>query len=103
METVSQLKEVLEFSNRMLARVEGGNWQGLIEDEQQRQVMLQQCFEHPYPADQTGQIDELIKQILSVNNCISELCQKQYASLRCVMSDMQRGRNAVKAYCESQE
>lgn len=101
METVAQLKEVLDFSNRMLARINSGNWQGLVEDEQQRQIMLQHCFEHPRAADQAAQVDDLIKQILSVNQCISELCQQQYASLRSVMSDMQRGRNAIKAYREA--
>ncbi len=93
-----QLKEIVHLSREMLERAGQLEWDKIVPLETRRKQLVMQCFRAPTPESDAAEVAAAIKEILSLNQQVTELGKQCQTQLGTEIHAHNRGRVASSAY-----
>jgi hypothetical protein len=93
-----QLEQILSLSKDMLARAGDDEWELVAEIEARRRELVMRCFQQPAPQQHATEVAAAIKEILCLNQEISDLGKRYQDQLGTEMHTNKLGRTASAAY-----
>ncbi|HEY9150702.1 MAG: flagellar protein FliT [Gammaproteobacteria bacterium] len=93
-----QLDLILDLSLAMLDSARSGDWEGLQAREQERRVLVTECFRVAASSAEAPQVAEALRRILVVNDELASLTRAQRDVLGASLQGFGTARKAQKAY-----
>ncbi len=93
-----QLQQVIDLSQQMLEMAQGGKWEAVAELEVRRKQLVAVCFQHPTNTQNAPEVAVSIREILSLNQQISDLVRGGREQLTGEIHSRNVGRAATAAY-----
>jgi len=93
-----QLKDITDLSREMLLRAQENAWERVGELEEQRRSLVALCFQHKTAEQDATEVAALIREILGLNQEITELSKKHQQELAADIHTNRVGRSAQAAY-----
>jgi hypothetical protein len=93
-----QLEEIILLSKDMLAKAGDGDWELVAEIEGRRRELLTRCFEQPTAERDASEVADAVREILRLNQEITELGGRSRARLGNEINTSKLGRTASAAY-----
>lgn len=95
-----QLKDIIDLSRQMLALADDNQWGKVAELEAQRRQLVMDCFRHPTPDRDAAEVAAVIREVLQLNQQVTERGQRLQDELGSQMQARRIGRTAQQAYQE---
>ena len=101
-----ELESLQKISHKMLVLAETGDWEKLPELENNRKGVMQSFF-NPSSFSQklsphdSSQVERVVQEVLSINNKISQLAEKQQMSINTRLYGMKKKQNVHSAYLQN--
>lgn len=96
-----QLQNVVMCSETMLKIAVAGDWKKVIDIEAQRSVLLDKLFSRSDAANNTADMDEKIRKIISINKKLEEITINAREATRKDIASICKGRNALNQYSKN--
>jgi len=93
-----QLAGIIGLSKDMLAKARDHEWERVAELEVARKTLVTRCFQQPASGQDAPEVAAAIKEILSLNQQVTQLGQKYQEQIGCDIHTSKVGRNASAAY-----
>lgn len=93
-----QLKEIVRLSREMLGRAGELEWDKVASLEVSRKRLVMECFREPTSEQDGAEVAAAIKEILNLNQQVTELGKQCQAQLGGEIHAHNRGRTATSAY-----
>ena len=101
-----ELESFQKISHKMLVLAESGGWEKLPELESNRKGVMESFF---YPSSfsqklsphDSSQVERVVQEVLSINNKISQLAEKQQMSINTRLYGMKKKHNVHSAYLQN--
>ena len=93
-----QLMDIIELSKDMLSKAQANEWELVAELETRRKTLVTRCFQQPASGQDAPEVAAAIKEILSLNQQVTQLGQKYQEQIGCDIHTSKVGRNASAAY-----
>ena len=93
-----QLRDIIELSKDMLLKAQANEWERVAELEVARKTLVTRCFQQPASGQDAPEVAAAIKEILSLNQQVTQLGQKYQEQIGCDIRTSKVGRNASAAY-----
>jgi hypothetical protein len=97
-ERSEQLEKILLLSKDMLAKAGDHEWELVAEIEARRRELVMRCFQQPAQQQDTGEVTAAIKEILRLNQEITDLGKCYQDQLGTEIHTNKVGRTASAAY-----
>ncbi len=95
------LQELLDCSLQMQRQAEAGEWLDVIETGARRQQLIDCFFERPVAAEESHDVEQVLRKMLQINEAIEELAVSSRGNAGNSIGAIQQGRRAVNAYAEN--
>lgn len=92
---------VMNLTQQMKAAAEAGEWSELAEIEPKRRALLEDFFSQQVSPEDAQKIQADIKTILALDKLITEASQTRRDELSTELADLNRNRQAQKAYASN--
>ena len=93
-----RIERLRRLSGEMLEQAQSGEWDALIEREQERRALLEELFQREPPAELAPQLDETIRAVLASDVRVQELARGERNRLGDALKAFNQGRRALSAY-----
>jgi len=93
-----QLEQILALSRDMLAKAGDHDWGLVAEIETRRRELVMRCFQQPAEQQYATEVAAAIKEILSLNQAITDLGRRYQEQLSSEINSSKLGRTASAAY-----
>jgi hypothetical protein len=93
-----QLNDIIDLSREMLFRARENAWQRVGELEEQRRSLVALCFRHTTVEQDAPEVAASIREILRLNQEVTELGKKHQQTLGADIQTNKVGRSAQAAY-----
>jgi len=93
-----QLEQILLLSKDMLAKAGDNEWGLVAEIEARRRELVMGCFPQPAPQQDTSEVAAAIKEILRLNQAITDLGKRYQDRIGTEIHSNKLGRAASAAY-----
>lgn len=93
-----QLNDITDLSREMLLRAQENAWERVGELEEQRRSLVVLCFQHKTAEQDAPDVAALIREILRLNQEVTELSKKHQQVLAADIHTNRVGRSAQAAY-----
>ena len=97
-ERKQQLSKIITLSREMLALAEENAWEQVAELDSQRRSLVLQCFQAPTQKQDSAAVAAVIREVLSLNQQVSEMGKAFRQQLGNEIHTNQVGRTARLAY-----
>ena len=101
----SELKQFLDISQQMLELAKNNNWEDFSDLEIDRKKIMQSFFETKNSADNSqhssDKVEQVIKNVLSINEKIEQLAQKEKVTIGQQLHDLKKKQNVHSAYLQN--
>ena len=101
----SELKQFLNISQKMLELAKNNDWEKLSDLEIDRKKIMQSFFEAKNSADNlehnSDKVEQVIKNVLSINEKIEQLAQKEKATIGQQLHGLKKKQNVHSAYLQN--
>ena len=106
----SELKQFLNISQKMLELAKNNDWEKLSDLEIDRKKIMQSFFEAKNSADNNStdnlehnpdKVEQVIKNVLSINEKIEQLAQKEKATIGQQLHGLKKKQNVHSAYLQN--
>ena len=97
-----EMSQLQEISQTMLALAKANNWEQLPELEIKRKSLMQSFFERqPVSTRNSVEIEQVIKNILSINDKIAHLAEQEKITIGQKLHGMKKRQNVHSAYVQN--
>lgn len=100
-EKTHQLSLFQEISKKMLGMAESKDWEKLPDLENERKILMQFFFEQSVSAQDSAQVKQVIQDVLSINEKISQLAEQEKMLIGQQINSMKKRQNVHSAYLEN--
>jgi hypothetical protein len=97
-ERIRQLRDIVVLSREMLTHASGNDWEQLAELEADRRSLVMRCFQEPASQEDAPQLAVIIREILRLNQEITECVKARQEAVGSDMQNNKLGRTARAAY-----
>lgn len=94
----ARLQQVLALSKTMVEHAGRGEWERIVELEQQRRTDMMQALSEPLVEDETGQVRDSLQQLMTLNGQLAEIVRKARDQSVAQYNTLRDGRTATRAY-----
>ena len=101
-----ELEKLQNISHKMLVSAEANNWEKLAELETERKSVMESFFspasfsQQLSPQD-SSQVEQVIQEVLSINDKLSQLAEQEKASINTQLHGMKKKQNVHSAYLQN--
>jgi len=93
-----QLDEIIHLSREMLETARRLEWDKVAELEERRKQLVMECFRGPAPKQDAAEVAAVIKEILNLDQQVTELVEQCQTALGSEIHTHNRGHAATSAY-----
>ncbi len=97
----NQLRQLLTLTEEILADAKEKRWENLMEKEQARRQLMEQFFQQKIGDHEARQIEEMIRQIITLDKRIVALAEAGKLEILKKMRDLSAGQQAIDAYADN--
>ncbi len=97
----NQLRQLLTLTEEILSDAKEKRWESMIEKERARRRLMEQFFQREADRHEARQIEEMIRQIITLDKKIIALAEAGKLEILKKMRDLSVGQQAIDAYADS--
>ncbi len=97
----NQLRQLLTLTEEILSDAKEKRWESMIEKEQARRRLMEQFFQRETDRHEVRQIEEMIRQIITLDKRIIALAEAGKLEILKKMRDLSAGQQAIDAYADN--
>ncbi len=98
---LSQLRQLLTLTEEILTDAREKRWESLMEKEQARRQLIERFFQQRVDSREARQIEEMIRQIITLDKRIIALAEAGKLEILKKMRDLSAGQQAIDAYADN--
>ena len=96
-----ELTQFQEISQKMLGLAQSSDWDKLSDLEHERKDLMKSFFSHQVSSQDSGHVEGVIQEVLSINDKIAQLAQLEKNSLGHQLQGLKKRQNVHSAYLQN--
>ncbi len=96
-----QLRQLLTLTEEILSDAREKNWDSMMEKERARRLLMEQFFQQKASDQERHRIEEMIRQIITLDKKIVALAEAGKLEILKKMRDLSAGQQAIDAYADN--